>query len=658
MLRNGARAGVLIAALLSPALCGAGPQVQSTGTRFQPAPCPFRGDPSATYHVDCGTVVVPENRALPQGRKVRLYVAILRASGRHPQPDPVVFLDGGPGLRSLDVLPLRMRVNLSVERLHESRDVIFWDQRGTGYSEPRLCTSLDVAWFRNAELGYSLDEERKRNLRELVSCAKDLAIAGGDVSQLSTATSAADLQDIREALGITRWNLLGTSYGTRLALVYLRQSSGSVRAALLDGVYPPDVPETFAQATRMARVVELLGQRCSEDVRCNARFPRIAQRTLGVIESAARAPFSVRIAPVPGLPVRHLVVNDRLLAQGLYQAFYETELLPYLPALVEQIEKRNGATFEALAQSLVSTLSYVRQSMDVAVECHDVPALTAVDIERDNAAAPRLAAAFAGDANWAAYCDRWQPGRATAAERALPTVDTPTLMLSGAFDPVTPPSFARHAAASLLNARLLELPSAGHGGKASFQCVVEAESAFIDHPERPLDGSCAAGLPRVPFVTDTLVLPGLTRLLVGIQSGSHLLLLAGVAVAVFLQLICVVLGAASLVRKPREALSSPGTMRQFSWLALAAGVAALAATIMLALQIAHAVDTNPNVLLLGLAGPQHVLTTLTLAAGLLAVTILLVALRWQAALRRFFLTWIAVAAAVSCIATSFVMVSG
>ena len=78
---------------------------------FEPGNCPFLPDPNANYHVDCGTVIVPENRArTSEGRAVRLAVAIVRAADRHPEADPVVFLDGGPGLRSLDVLTLRMRI--------------------------------------------------------------------------------------------------------------------------------------------------------------------------------------------------------------------------------------------------------------------------------------------------------------------------------------------------------------------------------------------------------------------------------------------------------------------------------------------------------------------------------------------------------------------
>lgn len=551
-------------------------------------------------------------------------------------------------MRSLDILTLRMRVNLSLQRMHETRDLIFWDQRGVGFSEPHLCTSLDVEWFRNAELGFTPEEERQRNLATLKSCSKDLARSATDVTQLSTSTSAADLEDIRTALGVGSWNLYGASYGTRLALVALRRATPGMRSAILDGVYPPNASQPIAQAWRLARVVELLRKRCAADRHCNARFPNIAARTYAAIEAAGRRPFSVPVAARAALPVDHVVVNDRLLALGLYQAFYDTELLPYIPAIVEQIERRNAATFEAMAQSLVGTVSYIRQSLNVAVECHDSMAVTTpAEIAASNAAEPRLEKAFAGDSNWAAYCDAWQPGRATPEELAPATSAVPTLLFAGDFDPVTPPEYSSLALGTLSHAYLARLPSAGHAGKTLFPCTLELETAFLDQPNKPLDLGCLKQLPDVPFATNLLVLPGLTRLLVGAQSGSHRTLIAGMAAAALLQLAVVVAGLVSwrLSRVGRQAaVTAPSAFR---WIAVAGGVAALGSLVVLGLQVSNALGTNPNVLLLGLEGPQVLLIALAMAAALSAIGVVVWALKERRLLQKSPLAWVAATAAIA-----------
>ena len=274
--------------LVSNVVSAAGAESSS---KFEPGPCPFSQSDAAPYHVDCGSVAVPEYRARTDSPLVRLKVAIVRSAMAHPLHDPVVFLEGGPGGPSLDVLTLRVRGSPLVQRILQSRDLIYWDQRGTGESEPHLCRTLDVEWFRNAELGFSLEEERRRNLAVFKSCAAELARAHTDVTQFGTETSAADLEDIRIALAVNSWNLYGGSYGTRLGLAAMRQTPGHIRAALLDGVYPPNAPQPIAQAWRLARVIDLLGKRCGEDLRCNARYPNIAARTYGVIERAARDPL-------------------------------------------------------------------------------------------------------------------------------------------------------------------------------------------------------------------------------------------------------------------------------------------------------------------------------------------------------------------------------
>lgn len=112
--------------------------------RFEPAPCPFSAAETAPYLVTCGTVAVVENRAHDDGRRVRLAVAIVHARSAHPESDPVVFLDGGPGQSSLALVVPRLRLSPQVQAILKTRDFIFWDQRSVGLSEPHLCTAPDT----------------------------------------------------------------------------------------------------------------------------------------------------------------------------------------------------------------------------------------------------------------------------------------------------------------------------------------------------------------------------------------------------------------------------------------------------------------------------------------------------------------------------------
>ncbi len=622
-------------------------------TSFQPAPCPFSAAETAPYHITCGTVAVIENRAHDDGRRVKLAVAVVHAQSAHPEPDPVVFLDGGPGQSSMSLVVLRLRGSLRVREILKTRDYIFWDQRGVGRSEPHLCTALDTAWFSNALLGFSVDEQRRRNLETLHACRHALEETQTDIAQFGTATSAADLEDLRRALGIHIWNLDGGSYGTRLALVAMRDAPTAIRSVVLDGVVPIDAEEYSANAWRFARVVELLAARCAEDAGCHARFPKLAARLYQLIAALKQRPFVVPVTPGPTFPGDHIVVNDRVLAAGLFQAFYNTELIPLLPAVIEQIEHGNGATFEAMASSLLSNLAAIRQSLNIAVDCHDAMPLTSfAAIRAANAAFPRLGDAFADDESFPAYCADWNPNGAHP-EELLPTLSSvPTLMLVGDFDPVTPPAYAHHALATLTASTVLELPSAGHGGKSRLKCVADVEVAFLSNPGGPLNLACAANFARVPFLTEYLLLPGLTRLLLGLQTHSHLGLVVLTGLAILLPILCLVgISGGALYRRWRPRHTSAAQSATPRTLILAASLSALGTAALLAYNVKLAFDSNPNLLLLGLPGRPLGLMSVAVLAGILSVVVLVACLRRIGPVWRLPLIWLGSAGAVAYLCT-------
>ena len=211
---------------------------------YERGPCPFDGA-EGVEGLECGTLTVRERRGLRGGRTLRLAVAVLRSTGADPAPDPLVFLSGGPGGRSVEGTPGRTR-SAFWSRLRERRDLIFFDQRGTGLSEPRFCPELDtavaVAPYRNLTAS-ELEAEWVATAR---TCRAEMEAAGVDLTAYTSAASARDLDDLRRALGYASWNLLGVSYGTRLALEALREAPAGIRAVILDSVLPPDAPSVFA----------------------------------------------------------------------------------------------------------------------------------------------------------------------------------------------------------------------------------------------------------------------------------------------------------------------------------------------------------------------------------------------------------------------------
>lgn len=182
------------AALAQPAQTGAGP-------RFEDAPCPFDASAEVLDQLRCGWLVVPQSRAEPNGRQLRLAVAVLKSTSPTPRPDPIVFLSGGPGGKSVAYMPPRTRSPFWGP-LRSDRDVVFFDQRGTGFSEPAFCAEVGEAFFRMNFLGWDAARRSAHAQEVLGRCAVTVREQGVDLSQFNTAASALDLQDLRRALGV------------------------------------------------------------------------------------------------------------------------------------------------------------------------------------------------------------------------------------------------------------------------------------------------------------------------------------------------------------------------------------------------------------------------------------------------------------------------
>jgi pimeloyl-ACP methyl ester carboxylesterase len=189
--------------------------------------------------IACGMLTVREDRSQPNGATIQLAVAIIPTRSPTPAPDPVVYLAGGPGSAALSGAP---RLARAWAPFLANRDLIVFDQRGTGFSRPALrCPESERS--SDAELGrvLSADESVRAEVAALQRCHARLVREGVHLGAYTSAASAHDLEDLRVALGYGRWNLLGISYGTRLALTAMRDTPQSIRSVILDSTYPLQV---------------------------------------------------------------------------------------------------------------------------------------------------------------------------------------------------------------------------------------------------------------------------------------------------------------------------------------------------------------------------------------------------------------------------------
>jgi pimeloyl-ACP methyl ester carboxylesterase len=333
--------------VLQLAFLGNGALAQSDVPRFEQAPCPFaaEGVPDA---VECGWLVVSENRAKADGRTLRLSVAVIRSIDENPRPDPLVFLSGGPGQSSVEVVPRRVD-HPFWNRYRKERDLVFFDQRGTGYSDPEFCPELDIALYTAGFRGLPVAEQRDFERQAVLECREKMLAAGIDFATYNSKTSAQDLDDLRKVLGYESWNLFGASYGTRLALTAMRDTPDGIRSVVLDSVSPPNSPLADAQS-KLMRSLQLVFDRCTADERCRTAFPTIEADFFEVVTALEAQPVVLAMADRNRFPDGRIVIDGTLLLTGVFQGLYDAAFVPFFPLLVRELKAGNVHLLSALAR--------------------------------------------------------------------------------------------------------------------------------------------------------------------------------------------------------------------------------------------------------------------------------------------------------------------
>ncbi len=446
-------------------------------------PCTIEGVPGP---VRCGTYRVWENRETKRGKQIELSVIVLAALTPDRKPDPLFFLQGGPG----DAPSFNARFYSRVfANIRQTRDLVLVDLRGTGKSGPLACPELakpDAS---------GLLDENLLSIPAVRACRTRLEKTV-DLRQYTTVIAVDDLDEVRQALGYKQINLYGTSYGTRVAQVYMRRHPNSIRSATLKGIVPPSMasPETHARAGEEAwqRVVKL----CKEDERCAGAFPSLDADFRAMLKK-------LEGAPVLSLPEITNGVSKVRVSPGLYaEAFrfnlYSPETVARSPGLVKTMSTDQNQLAEIAfgARTLLGG-ERLAAGFFLSVSCtEDVPYLP-------NNIAPLAAGTFGGDYRLSQQinaCAEWPRGEVSKQHRKPIKSVVPTLILSGEFDPVTPPRGGEEVLRGLKNGLHVVIGNNGHPIGSADKCIGSMMTEFIDKGgARDLDTSCAKSIPAVPF---------------------------------------------------------------------------------------------------------------------------------------------------------------
>ena len=436
----------------------------------------------------CGILERHEDPSDRNSPLLYLRVAVVPALSLEPEPDAFVPIAGGPGQSSIEFYSL---LSHAFEQIRRTRNIVLLDQRGTGSSARMDCDIGDEIVAGQLTPGQTIAATE--------DCLEALPYRP---EFFTTSVAVGDLEALRIALGIPRFNLYGVSYGTRVAQHYVRRYPGSVRTVILDGVVPPQLALGAGIAIEAQKALGGIFARCAKNAACNARFPELVDAFTVLGERLAAGEVSVDLAnPLTGVP-QTLQFGAAELAGAIRLMSYNPHTVALMPLLIHEAVSGNYAPLASqflMAMARMSDLLAI--GMHNAVVCtEDAPFYDAENVSRE-----ALESTYIGPMQveaLQAICSVWPAGVLDPEFKAPLATNTPVLLLSGDADPVTPPHFAELAAVHLGNARHLIGRNQGHG-QAATTCMPDIMGRFVEAARvNDLDTDCLLRQFAMPFFVD------------------------------------------------------------------------------------------------------------------------------------------------------------
>ncbi|MFN8495843.1 MAG: alpha/beta fold hydrolase [Caldilineaceae bacterium] len=472
-------------------------QTKGYTPRYESAPCKY--DIPEGDKVECGYLTVPEDRSHPERRLIRLYVVNFKSKSANPAPDPVILLHGGPG--GPGAFMSYLWTATSTADLRAERDNIMLEHRGTNYSEPALyCpeTKANVADL----VGMSFAEEVEWSGAALRACAERLQKAGWNLSSYNAQEAAADVMDLRVALGYPTINVLGVSYGTLPAMQLLRYKPEGIRSIVVDSVEVPEVNWITEMITTTHHLLNNVFQACANDAACKAAYPDLetafskvtaqlrAKPVTVTIQDEAKNSYTITVDDlkfVQFVSDSAFVAMDYLNLPSVIYTAYQGDFQPTAKAWFDRVAGRHGETGPgswSWSMGLYYTAECMQDGSDMTLE----QARAILDkASGDPSIHDWAVTSYLTDT--LAVCPAWKltpPNPNVAVEPV--TSEIPTLMLVNTFDNGLPPYLSRPAAERLPHSYFIELP-AGHASVLT-DCGVKIAKQFLADPAKPPDTSC------------------------------------------------------------------------------------------------------------------------------------------------------------------------
>ncbi len=414
-------------------------------------PFKFEAPNQQPMDTERGFLTVPENRQNPNGRLIQ--IAFVRFKSTSPNPkSPIVYLAGGPG--SSGISAARSARFPMFMALREVADVIALDQRGVGQSKPNLncLNSLDLPLEKAIGETEFLQVAKERSK----GCAKFWTEQGVDLTGYNTIENADDIEDLRKALGTTKINILGISYGTHLGLTVLKRHGKNIEKAILAGVEGLD--HTYKLPSNIQLQLEAIAREVKADAELSAKIPDFIALMKSVFEKVEKNPPTVEFTDSRTQQKVKVTIGKFDLQILTSSVMGDTNAISQLPALFYAMDKGD---FSFIAPQVMTLRKRgIGSAMTFMMDCASgisKARFNRIEKERQNTL---LGATI--DFPFPNICEAWNQNDLGESFRKPFKTNVPTLFISGTLDGRTPVSNAEETRRGFSNSQHLIIERAGH----------------------------------------------------------------------------------------------------------------------------------------------------------------------------------------------------
>ncbi|HKQ75284.1 MAG TPA: alpha/beta fold hydrolase [Blastocatellia bacterium] len=358
------RLSILLICLLCPLGSAASAQEAQPG-KLTVEPYKLRTYDGREREAEMCRLWAPENRdSRARQRLIQLAFVRLRSTAKEPGP-PIIYLAGGPGIPGIAMGQIPVYFAL-FERLREVADVILLDQRGTGMSSPSLNCPAPAS---SAPPDILADETRavQHFAGSLQACAGQLRAQGIELAAYTPNAVADDVEDLRRALGVEKVSLLGMSYGTHLALAFIRRHEARVHRVVMAGTLGPDHALHLPGATDL--LLLKVSRLAAQDAGINKLIPDFAALVRQTLAQLEQNPGALSVTDKrTNQPVN--VTVGKVALQFTLDGLSDGRTLPTLPALFHSVSRGDYSPLALRVEGLYNSLNGAGSSaMSIAMGC-------------------------------------------------------------------------------------------------------------------------------------------------------------------------------------------------------------------------------------------------------------------------------------------------